>query len=101
SHGFTALCRITEPAFYGALIKTPKILLSTAFGAGIAAIFASIFELKSFVMGGSPGFLTLPYFLEPNGDIGNLIIALITAGIAIVLSFITATIILQRITVTN
>ena len=36
SFGITALCGITEPAFYGALIIRPKALIGTAIGAGAA-----------------------------------------------------------------
>ncbi|ECD6517462.1 protein-N(pi)-phosphohistidine--sugar phosphotransferase, partial [Salmonella enterica subsp. enterica] len=43
SFGVTALCGVTEPAFYGALIMRPKVLIGTAIGAVSAGLVAGIF----------------------------------------------------------
>ena len=43
SFGVTALCGVTEPAFYGSLIMRPKCLLGTAIGAVSAGLIAGIF----------------------------------------------------------
>ncbi|NBJ70706.1 MULTISPECIES: PTS transporter subunit EIIC [Clostridia] len=96
SFGLTGLFGITEPAFYGALIGRPKVLIGTAIGAVSAGLFASLFSLKSFVMGGAPGLFTILFFLEPDGSLNNFIIALITAGIAIIVSYIAASLILRQ-----
>lgn len=95
SFGLTGLFGITEPAFYGALIGRPKALIGTAIGAITGGLFAGIFSLKSFVMGGAPGLFTLLFFLEPDGKMNNMIVALITAAIAIVVSFVATSFILR------
>ncbi|MFB1050192.1 PTS transporter subunit EIIC [Paraliobacillus sp. JSM ZJ581] len=95
SFGLTGLFGITEPAFYGALIGRPKVLIGTAIGAVSGGLFAGIFSLKSFVMGGAPGLFTLLFFLEPDGQMGNMIIALLSGAISIVVSFIATTFILR------
>lgn len=95
SFGLTGLFGITEPAFYGVLIGRPKALIGTAIGAVTAGLFAGILSLKSFIMGGAPGLFTLLFFLSPDGTMGNMIIALITGAIAIVVSFVATTTILR------
>ena len=66
SFGITALCGITEPAFYGALIIRPKALIGTAIGAGAAGLIAGIFGLRTFIAGGISGYFTLLAFIDPN-----------------------------------
>lgn len=96
SFGLTGLFGITEPAFYGALIGRPKALLGTAIGAATAGLFAGIFGLKSYVMGGAPGLFTLLFFLNPDGTFGNMLVALSTAVIAISVSYIATTVLLKK-----
>lgn len=88
SFGITALCGVTEPAFYGCLISRPEALKGTAVGAGIAGLFAGIMGLRTFVQGGCPGLLTLIFFIDNNGGFYYVIIAIITAIIAIFTSFV-------------
>ena len=96
SFGVTALCGVTEPAFYGALIGRPEALKGTAIGAIVAGLFAAIFQLKAFVQGGCPGLLTFVYFIDNNGSLYYVFIGIITAIIAIVVSFISTKIIIRR-----
>ena len=96
SFGVTALCGVTEPAFYGALIGRPDALKGTAIGAIVAGLFAAIFQLKAFVQGGCPGLLTFVYFIDNNGSLYYVFISIITAIIAIVVSFIATKIIIRR-----
>lgn len=95
SFGVTALCGVTEPAFYGACIQRPKALIGTAIGAITAGLFAGITGLRTFVLGGCPGWLTLTYFIDPNGGLRYVILAAITAAIATIVSFVATTIILK------
>lgn len=95
SFGMTGLFGITEPAFYGALIGRPKALLGTAIGAVSAGLFAGIFGMKSYVMGGAPGLFTLLFFLNPDGTMSNMIIAIITGIISITVSFIATSLLLR------
>ena len=96
SSGVTALCGVTEPAFYGSLILQPRVLVGTAIGAGVSGLFAGIFGLRTFIHGGCPGFFTLPFFIDANGGFFYVIIALITAAIGIVVSFVATRVILAR-----
>lgn len=96
SSGLTGVFGITEPAFYGSLIGRPKALLGTAIGAFSAGLFAGVFNLVSYVMGGAPGLFTILFFLNPDGSSGNFVIALITALIAIGVSFTVTYVLLKN-----
>ena len=95
SFGITALCGVTEPAFYGALIPHPEALKGTAIGALSSGLFAAIFGLRAFVQGGCPGLLTLVFFIDETGSFKYVIIGVLTAVIGIVVSFISTKIILK------
>lgn len=95
SFGITALCGVTEPAFYGALIPHPEALKGTAIGALSSGLFAAIFGLRAFVQGGCPGLLTLVFFIDETGSFKYVIIGILTAVIGIVVSFISTKIILK------
>lgn len=88
SFGITALCGITEPAFYGALIIRPKALIGTAIGAGAAGLIAGIFGLRTFIAGGISGYFTLLAFIDPNGDMFYFWLAIVVGAVATVVSFL-------------
>lgn len=96
SFGITSLCGVTEPAFYGALISRPEALKGTAIGAICAGLFASIFGLRAFVQGGCPGLLTFIFFIDNEGSLKYVMIGIITAIIAIVVSFIATKLLLKK-----
>lgn len=96
SFGVTALCGVTEPAFYGALIQRPRALIGTAIGAVAAGLFAGIIGLRTFVQGGCPGWLTLTFFIDQNGGLYYVWMAIITAVIATVVSYVATMIILKK-----
>ncbi|MFD1385280.1 PTS transporter subunit EIIC [Oceanobacillus oncorhynchi subsp. oncorhynchi] len=96
SSGVTALCGVTEPAFYGALITRPKILIGTAIGAASAGLVAGIFGLKSYIMGGTPGLFTAMFFIDNQGGLGNLFLAAIVGIVGVVVSYISCRIIISR-----
>lgn len=96
SFAFTALCGVTEPAFYGALITRPKVLLGTAAGAVSAGLVAGILGLKSYVMGFCPGLLTALFFVAPDGTSGNMISAGVVVLIAVSVSFVVTKIVLAK-----
>ncbi|WP_159649577.1 PTS transporter subunit EIIC [Erysipelothrix aquatica] len=96
SAAITGICGVTEPAFYGALIMRPKVLIGTAAGAISAGLIAGIFGLKSYVMGFCPGLLTILFFLNPDGSMTNLIVALLVGIVAVVVSFTVTTIIIKN-----
>ncbi|MEF9967212.1 MAG: protein-N(pi)-phosphohistidine--sugar phosphotransferase, partial [Longicatena sp.] len=96
SFGVTALCGVTEPAFYGGLISRPKVLLGTAIGAASAGLVAGIFGLRVFVQGGCPGLLTFLFFVDGSGGLYYVFVAAAVAAIAISVSFIATKIIISR-----
>ncbi len=95
SFGVTGLCGVTEPAFYGALIQRPRVLVGTAIGAASAGLFAGIFGLRAFIPTSCSGLLTFLQYLEPEtGDLYYIVVSAITAAIAIVVSFVAVRVIL-------
>lgn len=96
SFGVTALCGVTEPAFYGSLIMRPKCLIGTAVGAVCAGLVAGFAGLQNYVAGGCPGLLSALFFLPADGEMGNFIIYIIVCVIAIVVSFIATKFILSK-----
>lgn len=90
SFGVTALCGITEPAFYGGLLSQPIALGGTAIGAIAGGLIAGITGLRTFVTGGCPGWLTLIFFVDPSGNAYYLIVATIVGVVTTVVSFLSA-----------
>ena len=96
SFGITALCGVTEPAFYGSLIMRPKCLIGTAIGALAGGLVAGVFQLHNYIVGGCPGLLTALFFMNPDGSMGNLILFFVTCAVSIAVSFIATRIIIAR-----
>lgn len=96
SFAVTALCGVTEPAFYGALINRPIVLAGTAIGALCGGLVAGIFQLVNYVHGGCPGLLTFLFFLNPDGSMGNFILSFVVAAVSIVTSFVATKVIIAK-----
>lgn len=95
SFAVTALCGVTEPAFYGALINRPDALKGTAIGALVSGLFAAVFGLRAYVQGGCPGLLTFVFFIDNSGSLRYVFIGIITALIGIVVSYLATRIIMK------
>ncbi len=93
----TALCGVTEPAFYGGLIMRPKVLLGTAIGATAGGIVGYVLSIRTYIMGACPGLLTFLNFIDPNtGSLHYVWVAVITCVVSIVVSFIATWIIIKN-----
>ena len=93
----TALCGVTEPAFYGGIIMRPKVLLGTAIGAGVGGIVGYILNIRTYIMGACPGLLTFLNFVDPNtGSLHYVWVAVITCVVSVAVSFISTWIIIQK-----
>ena len=68
----------------------------TAIGAVSAGLVAGIFGLRTFVQGGCPGYLTLLFFVDQNGGLHYVWIAILVAAIATIVSFTATKVILSR-----
>lgn len=84
SAGFTALLGITEPSLYGVTLKLRKPLIAAMIGGGCAGIYAGVSGLVRYAFV-SPGLAALPAFIGDNPM--NIVHALITCAIAIVVTF--------------
>ncbi|MBM7542028.1 beta-glucoside-specific PTS transporter subunit IIABC [Amphibacillus cookii] len=85
SASITALSGITEPALYGVTLKYKRTLAIVMISGGIAGLYAGLTGVVRYAFA-SAGFLSLPVFI--GDDPRNFINALITAIIALVLSFV-------------
>lgn len=84
SAGFTALLGITEPSLYGVTLKLKRPLIAAMIGGGCAGIYAGLSGLVRYAFV-SPGLAALPAFIGANPM--NIVHALITCVIAIVVTF--------------
>lgn len=84
SAGFTALLGITEPSLYGVTLKLRRPLIAAMIGGGCAGIYAGLSGLVRYAFV-SPGLAALPAFIGENPM--NIVHALITCAIAIVVTF--------------
>lgn len=84
SAGFTALLGITEPSLYGVTLKLRRPLIAAMIGGGCAGVYAGVSGLVRYAFV-SPGLAALPAFIGENPL--NIVHALITCVIAIVVTF--------------
>jgi PTS system beta-glucosides-specific IIC component len=86
SSGITAVLGITEPALFGVTLKVRRALYAVMIGGGVGGFYSGITGVKGYAFG-SPGLLSLPIFIGPDGWT-NLINACIAMGIAFVVTFV-------------
>lgn len=85
---------VTEPAIYGILLPLKKPFIISCVSGGIGGAFYGFFNLRKFMAGGM-GIFELPAMIEPNGSMGNLIVALMGIVLSMVVAF-TLTMILYK-----
>ncbi|MED4041313.1 beta-glucoside-specific PTS transporter subunit IIABC [Niallia taxi] len=86
SSGITAVLGITEPALFGVTLKIKRALYAVMIGGGVGGFYSGITGVKGYAFS-SPGLLSLPAFIGPNGWT-NLIHACISMVIAFLVTFI-------------
>lgn len=95
SAGVTALCGITEPGVYGVLFPKTYPLIGAMIGGGIGGLIAGLFGMTQYVIS-TPGFISFPAYINPDGSNGNLMISLMVMVIALVISFVTTYVLGKR-----
>ena len=78
---------VTEPAIYGILLPLKKPFIISCITGGIGGAFYGFFNLRKFMVGGM-GIFELPAMIEPDGAMGNLIVALLGIVISILVGFV-------------
>ena len=77
---------VTEPAIYGILLPLKKPFVISCIAGGIGGGFYGAFNFRKFMMGGM-GIFEFPAMIEPDGSLGNLIVAVIGVVITMVIAF--------------
>lgn len=85
---------VTEPAIYGILLPLKKPFIISCIAGGIGGGFYGAFNFRKFMMGGM-GIFEFPAMIEPDGSMGNLIVAVTGVVITMIIAF-TATMILYK-----
>ena len=83
----SALCGITEPGVYGVLFPKTYPLIGAMIGGGIGGLLAGILGMTQYVIS-TPGFISLPAYIDPTGSSYNLIVSVIVMIVAVVLGFV-------------
>lgn len=77
---------VTEPAIYGILLPLKNPFIISCIVGGIGGGFYGAFNFRKFMMGGM-GIFEFPAMIEPDGSMGNLIVAVVGVIISMVLGF--------------
>ncbi|KAF9404219.1 hypothetical protein HW555_014450 [Spodoptera exigua] len=86
SSAVSAFFGITEPALYGVILKYKRALYAVMIAGAIASSIMITLGVKMFSFL-TPGILSLPVFLSPDGSTNNFILALIGIAISGLLAF--------------
>ena len=85
---------VTEPAIYGILLPLKKPFVISCIAGCIGGGFYGAFNFRKFMMGGM-GIFEFPAMIEPDGSMGNLIVAVAGVVLTMVIAF-AATMILYK-----
>lgn len=86
SAGITAMCGITEPGVYGVLFPQKTPLIGAMIGGGLGGLVCGILGMTQYVIS-TPGFISIPAYINPDGTPQNLIYALIVMVLAVAAAF--------------
>ena len=78
---------VTEPAIYGMLLPLKKTFIISCVAGAIGGAFYGHFNFRKFIMGGM-GIFELPNMMNPDGTMGNLIVAFVGIVISMTIGFI-------------
>lgn len=78
---------VTEPAIYGITLPLKKPFIISCIAGGIGGAFYGHFNFRKFMMGGM-GIFEFPAMVEPDGSMGNLIVAVSGAVLTMVIAFV-------------
>lgn len=78
---------VTEPAIYGILLPLKKPFIISCIAGAIGGGFYGFFNFRKFMVGGM-GIFELPAMIEPDGSMGNLIVALSGIVITMIIAFV-------------
>ena len=77
---------VTEPAIYGILLPLKKPFVISCIAGGIGGGFYGAFNFRKFMMGGM-GIFEFPAMIEPDGGLGNLVVAVLGVVITMAIAF--------------
>lgn len=77
---------VTEPAIYGILLPLKKPFVISCVAGCIGGGFYGAFNFRKFMMGGM-GIFEFPAMIEPDGGMGNLVVAVTGVVITMVIAF--------------
>ncbi len=77
---------VTEPAIYGILLPLKKPFILSCIAGGIGGAFYGHFNFRKFILGGM-GIFELPNMMNPDGTMGNIMIAFAGIAISMVVGF--------------
>ncbi|MDO5411464.1 MAG: beta-glucoside-specific PTS transporter subunit IIABC [Lachnospiraceae bacterium] len=78
---------VTEPAIYGILLPLKKPFIISCIAGGIGGGFYGAFNFRKFMMGGM-GIFEFPAMIEPDGGMGNLIVAVTGVIFTMIIAFV-------------
>lgn len=78
---------VTEPAIYGILLPKKKPFIISCIAGGIGGAFYGFCNFRKFILGGM-GIFELPNMMNPDGSMGNILVAFAGIGISMAAGFI-------------
>jgi PTS system beta-glucosides-specific IIC component len=78
---------VTEPAIYGILLPLKKPFIISCIAGGIGGAFYGHFNFRKFILGGM-GIFELPNMMNPDGTMGNILVAFAGIAISMIVGFV-------------
>ncbi len=78
---------VTEPAIYGILLPLKKPFIISCIAGGIGGAFYGQFNFRKFILGGM-GIFELPNMMNPDGTMGNILVAFAGIVISMIVGFV-------------